>query len=63
MAKLQVKLVRSSIGEVPRNKRTVEALGLRRIGQKVVHEDSASLRGMLQNVRHMIEVRVVEDGK
>ncbi len=42
-------------------KRTVQALGLRRLNQVVVHEDSPSVRGMLMKVRHMVEVRPVED--
>lgn len=58
--KLKVKLVRSPIGNTPRNRRTVEALGLRRVNQIVEHEDSDSIRGMLHSVRHMIEVTPAE---
>jgi large subunit ribosomal protein L30 len=58
MAKLEVRLVKSPIGQTPRNKKTVEALGLKKLNQVVFHEDSASIRGMLHNVRHMIEVRI-----
>lgn len=43
-------------------KRTVQALGLRRLNQTVIHEDSPSVRGMLYKVRHMVEVRPLEDG-
>jgi large subunit ribosomal protein L30 len=59
--KIQVKLVRSPIGSKPRNRKTLQALGLRRLNQVVIHEDSPSLRGMLQNVRHMVEVRPVHE--
>lgn len=59
--KVQVKLIRSSIGSKPRNRKTIEALGLRRVNQVVVHEDSASLRGMLHNVRHMVEVQAIHE--
>ena len=59
--KLRVKLVKSPIGNVPRNKKTVAALGLRKINQVVLHDDTASIRGMLHNVKHMVEVRPVED--
>lgn len=59
--KLRVKLVKSPIGSAPRNKKTVAALGLRKINQVVYHDDTPSIRGMLHNVRHMIEVTVSED--
>ncbi|MCW5947432.1 MAG: 50S ribosomal protein L30 [Fimbriimonadales bacterium] len=59
--KLQVKLVRSPIGNNKRNRRTVQALGLRKLNQVVVHEDNASIRGMLHAVRHMVEVRPLEE--
>lgn len=60
--KIRVKLIRSSIGESPRNRKTVKALGLRRMNQEVVHDDTPSLRGMLQNIRHMVDVWV-DNGK
>ncbi|GIV03410.1 MAG: 50S ribosomal protein L30 [Armatimonadetes bacterium] len=59
--KIQVKLVRSPIGSKPRNRKTLQALGLRKLNQVVIHEDSPSLRGMLHNVRHMVEVRPVHE--
>ena len=59
--KLQVKLVKSPIGNNPKNRRTVAALGLRKLNQVVTHEDSADIRGMLHKVRHMLEVRPVEE--
>jgi large subunit ribosomal protein L30 len=59
--KVQVKLIRSPIGSKPRNRKTIEALGLRKVNQVVVHEDSPSLRGMLHNVRHMVEVRAIHE--
>lgn len=59
--KLKVKLVRSKIGTSPKNRLTVAALGLRRVGQTVVHEDSPSIRGMLHKVKHMVNVSPLED--
>jgi large subunit ribosomal protein L30 len=56
-----VKLIRSPIGNQPRNRKTVTALGLRKINQVVIHEDNATIRGMLHKVKHMVEVRPVED--
>jgi large subunit ribosomal protein L30 len=47
---------RSGIGQRDTQRRTVRALGLRRLGQTVEHDDSPSLRGMILKVRHLIEV-------
>ncbi len=58
--KLQVKLVRSPIGNRKSNRLTIQALGLRKVNQVVVHEDSPSIRGMLHKVKHMIDVRPLE---
>ena len=56
MAKLQIKLVRSTIGTTPKQKKNVEALGLRRREQVVVKEDNVQMRGMIANVAHLVEV-------
>lgn len=57
MGKLEVQLKRSCIGHPEDQRRTVQALGLRRLGQTVVCEDTPSLRGMLFKVKHLIQVR------
>ena len=54
--KLQVTLVKSTIGYPKRQKATVRALGLRRMHQTVEHVDSPALRGMLNKVSHLIKV-------
>jgi large subunit ribosomal protein L30 len=54
--KLQVTLVKSPIGNPEPQKRTVKALGLRRLHQTVIHNDTPALRGMLDKVRHLIVV-------
>jgi large subunit ribosomal protein L30 len=54
--KLKVTLKRSVIGEKPRTRATVRAIGLRRINHTVEHEDTPDVRGMLHKVRHLIEV-------
>ena len=41
-------------------KRTVEALGIRRLHQKVSHEDRPQIRGMIRRVAHLVEVREIE---
>lgn len=53
---LKVTLRRSTIGQKPRTRATVESLGLKRIRQSVEHPDSPALRGMLHKVRHLVEV-------
>lgn len=56
MSKLRITWVRSSIGRRFDQKRTIEALGLRRLGHTVEHSDSPSLRGMIAKVRHLLSV-------
>jgi large subunit ribosomal protein L30 len=55
-----VTLVKSPIGYSERQKGTVRALGLRRMNQTVEHVDSATLRGMLNKVSHLVEVEEVK---
>jgi len=54
MAKILVKQVRSSIKRPEDQKRTLEALGLRRIGQQVEHETTPSILGMIDKVKHLV---------
>ena len=50
---------RSAIGHLKEQKRTIRALGLRRLGQTVEHSDSRSLRGMITKVKHLVAVEEV----
>ncbi len=56
MTKLRVTLVKSGIGYGQDQRRTLKALGFRRMNQSVVHEDSSSIRGMITKVRHLVKV-------
>lgn len=56
MAKLQVKLIKSTIGAIPKHRKTVQALGLRKLNQVVEHQDNPQIRGMLNQVSHLVEV-------
>ena len=56
MANLKVTLVKSTIGSVPKHKKTVEALGLKKMHQTVELPDNAATRGMVQQVRHLVKV-------
>ncbi|MEG0439208.1 MAG: 50S ribosomal protein L30, partial [Solibacillus sp.] len=54
MAKLQITLVKSVIGSKPGQRKTVEALGLRKTNQTVEQADNAAIRGMLTKVAHLV---------
>ncbi len=53
---LKVTLVKSPIGQNVRQKGTVRALGLRKMGQTVEHNDTPVLRGMVEKVSHLVKV-------
>ena len=59
MANLKITLVKSTIGAVPKNKKTVEALGLKKIGASVQRPDNKAVRGMIQQVRHLVKVEEI----
>ncbi|POQ98774.1 50S ribosomal protein L30 [Alkalispirochaeta sphaeroplastigenens] len=54
--KVRITLVRSPIGRKPAQRRTVEALGLRKIRQSVEKELNPPLQGMINRVSHLVEV-------
>ncbi|MCI9217251.1 50S ribosomal protein L30 [Lachnospiraceae bacterium 42-17] len=56
MANLKVTLVKSPIGAVPKHKRTVEALGLRKLNKTVELPDNAATRGMIKQVEYLLKV-------
>jgi large subunit ribosomal protein L30 len=55
-ARIRVTLVRSPIGYSERQKRTVRALGLRRMHQTVEHPDTPAVRGMVASVNHLVRI-------
>ncbi len=57
--KLKITLIKSTIGAVPKNRKTVEALGLNKIGKTVEMPDNKAVRGMIQNVKHLVKVEEV----
>ena len=61
MAKLQIKLVRSTIGTTHNQRKNVEALGLRKREQVVVKEDNAQMRGIIAKVSHLVEVTEIAE--
>lgn len=56
MAKIKITLVRSTNKAVAKQKATVQALGLKKIGSTVEQEDNAQIRGMINVVSHMVKV-------
>ena len=60
MSPLKVTQVRSVVGSKQGHKRTVRALGLKRIRDSRVHEDTPQIRGMLHKVRHLVSYEEVE---
>ena len=56
MAKLRITLVKSPIACQPRQKKTVEALGLRKLHHCVEREDSPATRGAINKVSHLLKV-------
>ena len=56
MANLKITLVKSTIGAVPKHKKTVEALGLKKVNKTVELPDKAATRGMIKQVQHLVKV-------
>lgn len=61
MAKLRITWVNSAIGHPARQKKTILALGLRRLHHTVEHVDNPSLRGMVFKVKHLVRVEEVAE--
>ena len=61
MKKLKIKQVRSGIGRPERQKRTLKALGFKRVNQTIEVEVSPQVAGMIEKVKHLIEIE--EDKK
>jgi len=58
--KLRITYVKSAIGYSIRQKATIQSLGLRKLNQTVVHEDTPVIRGMLAKVNHLVRVEEVQ---
>lgn len=60
MGQLKVTQVRSTIGSLRNQRETMRSLGLRKIRQSVVREDTSQVRGMIATVRHLVTVEEVD---
>lgn len=58
--KLRITQVRSGAGRPGKHRATLEALGFKKHQQTVVHNDGPAIRGMIFQVRHLIEVEEVD---
>ena len=56
---LQVTLVKSPIGAIPKQKATVEALGLKKVNKTVELPDNEAVRGMIWHVKHLVKVEEI----
>lgn len=54
--KLKITLVKSTIGAIPKHRKTVEALGLKKLNKTVEMPDNAATRGQIQQIRHLVKV-------
>lgn len=61
MSPLKVTQTKSVIGSIGNHKRTVRALGLKRIRDSRTHQDTPQVRGMLHKVRHLVLVEEVDE--
>ncbi|MEE3035474.1 MAG: 50S ribosomal protein L30 [Bacteroidota bacterium] len=60
MTKLIVKQIRSSINRIGSQKKTLQSLGLGKIGKQVTHESNPTINGMIKKVSHLVEIKEVK---
>ena len=59
MSKLKITLVKSTIGAVPKHRKTVESMGFKKLNSFVILPDNPATRGQIQQIRHLIKVEEV----
>ena len=59
--KLKITVVKSTIGAVPKNRATVQSMGLRKIGKSIILPDNAATRGQIRQVGHLLKVEEIEE--
>lgn len=59
MAEIKITLVKSTIGAIPKHRKTVQALGLRKLNSSTVQQDNAATRGMVTQVKHLVKVEEI----
>ena len=58
--KLEIKQIKSAIGYNVKTKKTLEALGIKKLNHIVIKNDSPSIRGMIYKVKHLIEIKEIK---
>lgn len=56
---LKITLVKSTIGAIPKHKKTVQALGLKKLNSSVVRQNNAATLGMINQVKHLVKVEEI----
>lgn len=56
---LKITLVKSTIGAIPKHIKTVKALGLNKVNSSVEQQDNAAIRGMINQVKHLVKVEEI----
>ena len=59
MADLKITLVKSTIGALPKHRKTVQALGLKKLNSSVVRQNNAATLGMVNQVKHLVKVEEI----
>lgn len=57
--KLKITLVKSTIGSIPKHRKTVQALGLKKTNKSVIQQDNVCTRGMIRQVSHLLKVEEI----
>ncbi len=60
-SKLKIRQVKSTINRSGMQKKTIRALGIRRLNQTVVHDDNPCIRGMVKKVEHLVQVEEINE--
>jgi ribosomal protein L30, bacterial/organelle len=59
VAEIKITLVKSTIGAIPKHKKTVQALGLKKINSSTIQQDNVAIRGMVNQVSHLVKVEEI----
>ncbi len=61
MAKLKITLAKSTIGAIPKQRKTAVALGLTKTQKTVIQPDNEAIRGMIRSIAHLVKVEEIAD--
>jgi len=61
MVKLRIKQVRSAIGRKEDQKQTLISLGITKVGNEVIHDDTPQIKGMINKISHLLEVSEIKE--